>query len=41
MTVKEATGYSTSRLGTIYEESEAAAISDWIIEYLTGAVTGK
>lgn len=36
MTIAEATGYSTRRLTAIYDESEAAAISDWLIEYLTG-----
>lgn len=37
MTIKEANQHITDRLGTIYERSEAANISDWLIEYLTGS----
>src|SRR5688572_28393484 len=36
MTLQEATRYSTDQLKTIYDESEAATISDWVMEYLTG-----
>lgn len=36
MTLQEATRYSTDQLKTIYDESEAAIISDWVMEYLTG-----
>lgn len=35
MTIQEANRYIINQLGTIYEESEAENISDWIIEYLT------
>jgi release factor glutamine methyltransferase len=36
MTGKEAIKYSVHQLKTIYEEGEAAIISDWLIEHLTG-----
>jgi release factor glutamine methyltransferase len=35
MTIQEATKYIIQQLKTIYDEGEAAAISDWVIEYLT------
>lgn len=35
MTIQEATQRSTRQLTTLYEEGEAAAISDWIMEHLT------
>lgn len=37
MTVKEAVAYSREQLKSIYEEGEAATISDWLIEHLTGS----
>jgi release factor glutamine methyltransferase len=37
MTVKDAVLYTTSQLKSIYEEGEASAISDWLIEHLTGS----
>ncbi|MET0391630.1 MAG: peptide chain release factor N(5)-glutamine methyltransferase [Chitinophagaceae bacterium] len=36
MTIQEATEHSISRLAAIYEQGEAAAISDWVMEHLTG-----
>jgi release factor glutamine methyltransferase len=35
MTIQEGAKYINDELKTIYEEGEAAAISDWVIEYLT------
>lgn len=37
MTIKEANQHITDQLSTIYDRSEAANISDWLIEYLTGS----
>lgn len=37
MTIQEATAYSIGKLTLIYDKNEAAAISDWLIEHLTGA----
>lgn len=37
MTLQEATRYSTRELLAIYEEGEAATMSDWIMEHLTGS----
>ena len=36
MTIQEAFKYSQEQLNRIYELSEATAISDWLIEHLTG-----
>lgn len=36
MTIQEAGKYSIDRLETIYEEGEAATISDWLMEHLAG-----
>ncbi|HEX7905507.1 MAG TPA: peptide chain release factor N(5)-glutamine methyltransferase [Chitinophagaceae bacterium] len=36
MTLLEATTYCREKLQSIYEEGEAAVISEWLIEYLTG-----
>lgn len=36
MTLQEATTYCREKLQRIYEEGEAAVISEWLIEYLTG-----
>lgn len=36
MTLLEATTYCREKLQRIYEEGEAAVISEWLIEYLTG-----
>jgi release factor glutamine methyltransferase len=36
MTIQEAGKYSTDQLRNIYEEGEAASISDWLMESLTG-----
>lgn len=36
MTLQEATRYSTEQLKAIYPEGEAATISDWVMEHLTG-----
>lgn len=36
MTIQEASRYSADKLTTIYEPTEAAAITDWLIEHLTG-----
>jgi release factor glutamine methyltransferase len=35
MTIQEAVKQLYGELGTIYEEGEAAAIADWVIEYIT------
>jgi release factor glutamine methyltransferase len=36
MTIRDATHRLISQLRNLYEEGEAASISDWVIEYLTG-----
>lgn len=36
MTIQEAARYSREQLMTIYDESEAVAITDWMMEHLTG-----
>lgn len=36
MTLQQATTYCREKLQGIYEEGEAAVISEWLIEYLTG-----
>jgi release factor glutamine methyltransferase len=37
MTMQEASRYSMDKLTAIYEPTEAAAISDWLMEHLSGA----
>jgi release factor glutamine methyltransferase len=36
MTIQEARSYLQSQLGTVYENREAANITDWVLESLTG-----
>lgn len=38
MTVQEATYYILKQLRTIYEESEASQITDWVMEKITGSI---
>ncbi|MEO7982951.1 MAG: peptide chain release factor N(5)-glutamine methyltransferase [Bacteroidota bacterium] len=37
MTMQEATFFMLNQLRTIYDESESATITDWVMEYLTGS----
>ena len=41
MTIQEARREGISRLSTIYPAGEAAAIIDWVIEYISGAKTNE
>ncbi|MBL7747319.1 MAG: hypothetical protein JNM19_07840 [Chitinophagaceae bacterium] len=41
MTIQEATYYLLNNLRTIYSDSEAGQITDWVMEYITGSAKAE